>query len=42
MGKYAFVGMGSVVTKNVKSNTTVIGNPAKIIKKNSDPNYISS
>ena len=41
IGKYAFVGMGSVVTKNVKSHTTVIGNPAKITKNNSDSNYVS-
>jgi len=42
IGKSSFIGMGSVVTKNVKSHTTVIGNPAKIIKTNSDSNYISS
>ena len=29
IGKNAFVGMGSVVTKNVKSNQTVYGNPAR-------------
>lgn len=29
----AMVGAGSVVTKNVKANTTIVGNPAKEIKK---------
>jgi len=31
IGKYAFVGAGSVVTKDVPENTIVYGNPAKII-----------
>jgi serine acetyltransferase len=29
------VGAGSVVIKRIKSRTTVFGNPAKIIRKNS-------
>lgn len=33
IGKNATVGAGSVVTKNVFDNTTVIGNPARKIKK---------
>lgn len=33
IGEKAFVGAGSVVTKNVKKNTIVIGNPAKVLKK---------
>jgi len=33
IGKYAFVGAGSVVTKDVPDYTMVYGNPAKIIKK---------
>ena len=33
IGSFAFVGAGSVVTKNVKSKTLVFGNPAKYIKK---------
>ncbi|UYZ82832.1 N-acetyltransferase [Entomomonas sp. E2T0] len=32
IGENAIVGAGSVVTKNVAANTTVIGNPAKPIK----------
>ena len=30
IGKNSMIGAGSVVTKNVKENTTVIGNPAKV------------
>lgn len=33
IGKNAIVGAGSVVTKNVPSDTIVAGNPAKILKK---------
>lgn len=33
IGEKAFIGAGSVVTKDVKSNTIVVGNPAKILKK---------
>ena len=33
IGKKSFVGAGSVVTKDVKDNTIVVGNPAKILKK---------
>ena len=33
IGEGAMVGAGSVVTKNVKENTTIVGNPAKEIKK---------
>ena len=32
IGKYAFVAAGTVVTKDVPSDTIVAGNPAKIIK----------
>jgi len=32
IGENAFVGMGSVVTKDVKKNSTVVGVPAKIFK----------
>jgi sugar O-acyltransferase (sialic acid O-acetyltransferase NeuD family) len=31
VGDNAIIGMGSVVFRNVKANTTVIGNPAKIL-----------
>jgi|TARA_B110000037_G_C17121564_1_gene506043 UDP-2-acetamido-3-amino-2,3-dideoxy-glucuronate N-acetyltransferase len=33
IGEKGFVGAGSVVTKNVKKNSVVVGNPAKILKK---------
>ena len=31
--KGAFIGAGAVVTKNVKKNEVVVGNPAKFLKK---------
>lgn len=34
IGKNAIIGAGAVVTKNVKPNEVVIGNPAKFLKKN--------
>lgn len=34
IGENALVGAGSVVTKDVPANTTVAGNPAKILKHN--------
>jgi len=33
IGEYAMVGAGSVVTKDVASNSLVIGNPAKFVRK---------
>ena len=33
IGKGSFIGAGAVVTKNVKENEIVIGNPAKFLKK---------
>ena len=33
VGKYAIVGAGSVVTKDVPDYTVVVGNPAKTVKK---------
>jgi sugar O-acyltransferase (sialic acid O-acetyltransferase NeuD family) len=32
IGRGAIIGMGAVVTKNVAAGTTVIGNPAKVLK----------
>jgi acetyltransferase-like isoleucine patch superfamily enzyme len=34
IGDHVIVGAGSVITKDVKSNCIVAGNPAKIIKEN--------
>jgi hypothetical protein len=34
IGKNSIIGAGSFVTKNVEKNTTVFGNPAKILNKN--------
>jgi len=34
IGENAIVGAGSVVTKDVPKNSVVVGNPAKVIKKN--------
>jgi len=33
IGKYAMVGAGSVVTKDIPDNSLVVGNPAKIVGK---------
>jgi acetyltransferase-like isoleucine patch superfamily enzyme len=33
IGEGALVGAGSVVTKDVRAKTTVVGNPAKLLKK---------
>jgi UDP-2-acetamido-3-amino-2,3-dideoxy-glucuronate N-acetyltransferase len=33
IGEFAMIGAGSVVTKNVKAHTTVVGNPAREIIK---------
>lgn len=35
IGERAMVGAGSVVTKDVPPGTTVVGNPARVIKQNS-------
>jgi UDP-3-O-[3-hydroxymyristoyl] glucosamine N-acyltransferase len=42
ISKNAFVGMGTIVTKDVPEGTTVIGVPAKTINFNSDNNAISN
>ena len=46
IGKYAFVGAGSVVTKDVPDFAMIVGNPAKIIgwvdKKGSKLNFNSN
>lgn len=40
IGEYAFVGAGSVVTKDVPNNTLVVGNPARVIGKVSNDGEI--
>jgi sugar O-acyltransferase (sialic acid O-acetyltransferase NeuD family) len=39
VGKWATIGAGSVVTKNVPDFAVVVGNPARIIRFNSDTNF---
>ena len=34
IGRNSIVGAGSVVTKDVKPNTVVVGNPAKYLREN--------
>jgi UDP-2-acetamido-3-amino-2,3-dideoxy-glucuronate N-acetyltransferase len=38
IGENAIVGAGSVVTKDVPANTTVAGNPAKVLRKAANEN----
>jgi UDP-3-O-[3-hydroxymyristoyl] glucosamine N-acyltransferase len=42
ISKNAFVGIGSVVVKDVPENTTVFGVPAKSVTHNSDTNAINN
>lgn len=39
IGESAIVGAGSVVTRDIKANTAVAGNPAKVIKENVRPRH---
>lgn len=41
IGKSAVVGMGAVVTKHVRDYEIVVGNPARVVGKTSDPTYKS-
>ncbi|OGK25493.1 acetyltransferase [Candidatus Roizmanbacteria bacterium RIFCSPLOWO2_01_FULL_37_13] len=34
IGKHSIVGAGAVVSKNVPANSIVVGNPAKLVRKN--------
>ena len=36
IGRFAFIGAGAVITKEVKAYALVVGNPAKVIKEVSD------
>ena len=40
IGEMAIVGAGAVVLKDVPDNATVVGNPAKILKQNSDSHSV--
>jgi len=42
ISKNAFIGMGTIVTKDVPEDTTVIGVPARSIGFNSDNNAIEN
>jgi len=37
IGDNVMVGAGAVVTKNIESNTVVVGNPAKFLRKTNEP-----
>lgn len=37
IGKNSIIGAGAVVTKDVPAGAVVVGNPAKILKKNENP-----
>lgn len=37
VGNHAFIGIGSVVLKDVPPNTVVVGNPARVIRVNAEP-----
>lgn len=41
IGDFSLVGAGSVVLEDVPPNTIVAGNPAKVIKKRGELNYLS-
>jgi sugar O-acyltransferase (sialic acid O-acetyltransferase NeuD family) len=38
IGRGAFIGMGAVVTKSVLPGMTVVGNPARVVKRMTEPN----
>lgn len=42
IGENAVVGAGSVVTKDVPPNAIVAGNPAKILRKSTDPQAVTA
>jgi acetyltransferase-like isoleucine patch superfamily enzyme len=42
IGENSLIGAGSIVTKDVYSNSTVVGNPGRVIGENKHPEYIQN
>ena len=42
IGENSLIGAGSIVTKDVYSNSTAVGNPCRVIGENKHPEYIQN